>query len=366
MSDTIDCLDTPAVLIEKAVLDRNIAAMQKLADSRGVQLRVHVKSHKIPELALRQIESGAVGIAVAKIGEAEVMAAAGIEDIQVANIIIGSKKIERLRRLHEKCRLTVAIDSIEGTAGLARVFSGSARPLEVLIKVDCGLRRCGLDSPDAIRTLWEKARKLEGISIVGLMTHGGHAYGAADRDQVRQIGDHEGRLTAGFARQLKSEDFPVKTVSVGSTPTAEYCSAVEGVTELRVGNYIFNDMTQVSLGTVPPERCALTVLATVISRPSPDRAVIDAGSKALALDRGAHGSDRISGFGWIGEGCEVSRLSEEHGIIEPGGGRLNIGERVKIIPNHACTVVNLFNDAWLIDGSRVVEKFRVAARGMMT
>ncbi len=367
MSSRITDIDTPAVLIERSILEENVRSMQELADGRSVNLRVHIKTHKIPELAKLQIKAGAVGIAVAKLGEAEVMADAGIKDIQIANIIVGEQKVKRLLKLHTKCKLSVAVDSIENVKELSKVFSKKGRSINVLLKVNTGLNRCGLDSLDEIIRFFKKTINLPGIKVVGLMTHAGHAYAAGTRDEIKAIGRSEGSTLVEYARRLKALGYDMRVLSVGSTPTAQYCSKVKGVTELRVGNYIFNDMTQVALGTVSIRRCALTVLTTVISTPSNDRAVIDSGSKALGLDKGAHGRETLKGYGKIiGGGGVLARLSEEHGIIENFTRRFTIGQKVRIIPNHACTVMNLFDFAYLVDGSKVIRRYDISARGKMS
>lgn len=340
--------------------------MQALADRHNVNLRVHVKTHKIPELAKLQIGMGAVGIATAKLGEAEVMAEAGIKDIQIANIIVGRDKIKRLVRLHTKCKLSVAVDSIENAKQLSTAFLRNSRSLNVLVKVNTGLNRCGFNSLENITRFLKSTEGLTGINVIGLMTHAGHAYAARNREETKAIGRAEGSTLVEYARQLKGLGYEMKVLSVGSTPSAKYCAKVKGVTELRVGNYIFNDTTQVALGTVPMSRCALTVLATVISTPSKERVVIDAGSKALALDKGAHGREILKGYGRIvGGGGVLSRLSEEHGVIENATRRFKIGQKVRIIPNHACTVMNLFDHAYLVDGTKVVKRYVISARGKM-
>ncbi len=340
--------------------------MQSLADSYAINLRVHIKTHKTPVLARRQIKVGAIGIATAKLGEAETMAEAGIKDIQIANIIVGQDKIKRLVRLRTKCKLSVAVDSLENARELSMSFSKSRRSLNVLVKVNTGLNRCGFGSVEDIAQFLDAAKDLIGIKVIGLMTHAGHAYGAKNREEIKAIGKGEGATLVKYARQLKKLGHEMKVLSVGSTPTAKYCAKVKGVTELRVGNYIFNDMTQVALGTVSQSRCALTVLATVISTPSKERAVIDAGSKALALDKGAHGREILKGYGRIvGGGGMLLRLSEEHGVIENVTRRFKIDQKVRIIPNHACTVMNLFDYAYLVDGATVVKRYAISARGKM-
>lgn len=364
MSSELSTIETPALVIDDARLERNIRRMQHLAQQYGVALRPHVKTHKIPELAKRQLDAGAVGIAVAKIGEAEVMAAAGIHDIQIANQVVSESKIERLMALNRSVRVTCAVDSADN----ARALSDAARrhdlTLSVLIEIDSGLHRCGLESIHDILALAELVENLEGLQLEGIMTHAGHAYGAESIEEVAEIGRSEGELMVSIAERLRAGGHTVTTVSVGSTPTAPYAVRIPGVTELRVGNYVFNDMIQVSGGSAALDDCALSVFATVISTPSPTRAVIDAGSKALGLDMGAHGRGAVTGHGCLlGKHGVISRLSEEHGVIEHDGETFTVGERLRIVPNHACAVVNLYDFVWLADAEGHCRRLEVTARG---
>jgi D-serine deaminase-like pyridoxal phosphate-dependent protein len=364
--DKIGQIDTPALLIEKSVLEENIRGMQEFADKHHIGLRPHIKTHRSCQLAKTQLEAGAVGIAVAKLAEAEVMAAHGINDIQIANQVVGDIKLARLLELSSKAHLTVAVDSLPNANELHSLFSFHSSRIDVLIEVDTGLHRCGLKSIAAVRELSWEILKLKGLNLRGIMTHAGHAYAAADKDEVAMIGRAEGQLMVEIADTLRSEGLTLDVVSVGSTPTARHCGAVKGVTELRVGNYIFNDMLQVDLGIADISACALTVLATVISKQN-NRVVIDAGSKALALDRGAHGSELVKGYGSIiGDHRRISRLSEEHGIIDDAGSDFAVGEQMRIIPNHACPVMNLFEQAYLVDGYNAVDIIYINARGKST
>jgi D-serine deaminase-like pyridoxal phosphate-dependent protein len=363
----IEQIDTPALLIENAILMDNIGRMQAMAEANGVTLRPHIKSHKMPEIAHLQVEAGARGIAVAKLGEAQVMARHGLNDIQVANELVTPFKFERLLALQSIGPVTCAVDSAANVGALAEYFSARDRELAVLIEIDTGLHRCGLQSAGAVVELAKHIDALTGVRLQGLMTHAGHVYGASDREEVERIGRHEGEMTVRLAEAVRSAGIPVEVVSVGSTPTAPYAGAVDGVTEIRPGNYVFNDMIQVSLGAAMLEDCALSVLATVISVPTRDRAVIDAGSKALGTDRGAHGNQKLSDFGHIaGKSASLERLSEEHGVITFEKETFRIRERVRIIPNHACPVANLFEQAWLVDGEKVLKAIPVEARAKMT
>jgi len=366
-ADKIINLDTPALLIEKKTLEQNISRMQEMAGKYGVNLRPHIKAHKMPFIARKQIDAGAVGVAAAKLAEAEVMVEYGIDDIQIANQIVGRRKIEQLYRLSRNARLSCAVDSLENARDLSEFFMSKNHKIDILIEIDTGLNRCGLSSFDDIAALAKELLILPGVSLRGIMTHAGHAYAAASPARVAVIGEEEGRLMVDTAVGLRSLGIETEVVSVGSTPTAPVAVQVSGVTELRPGNYVFNDMIQVALGVVPVESCALSVLATVISLPAPGRAVIDAGSKSLALDRGAHGNELLPGYGKIiGKKARLERLSEEHGIIAFEDERFTLGERVRIIPNHACPVVNLFNFACLVDKDEIEDVVEIEARGKVT
>ena len=367
MPYTLETIETPALVIDDATLERNLHRMQGLVDRYSVNLRPHVKTHKIPEIAHRQLDAGAIGIAVAKVAEAEVMADAGITDIQIANQVVGSSKIERLMKLNEMHRVTCAVDSVKLVRRLSSAADETAQSLRILIEIDSGLHRCGLQDYDDVKTVADEILKSDRLELEGIMTHAGHAYGANSVEEVERIGRAEGELMVSMAERLRSDGHQVAVVSVGSTPTAPYAVQVSGVTELRAGNYVFNDMIQVSGGSASLDDCALSVVATVISVPSHTRAVIDAGSKALGLDKGAHGRGGVTGHGFIlNKRGVISRLSEEHGVLEHEGESFEIGERLRIIPNHACAVVNLFDHVWLAGADDTCTQLAVAARGRST
>lgn len=351
-------METPYLLIDSERLQENINAMAVFAKRHGVKLRPHIKAHKLPEIARRQIAAGAAGITVAKLSEAETMFAAGIDDIVVAFPLIGESKQARAAELmRQGCKLTLLVDSQLGAEEIAAFAPPGGT--DVLVKVDSGMRRCGLaPGPDLVNfILWLYGRPQ--LNFRGILTHAGHAYGCTDAAQVAQVGTEEGTLMVATAAALRRAGVPVAEVSIGSTPTVAWGGKVRGVTEIRPGNYVFNDATQIALGVVGPERCSLTVVATVVSRPAPDRAIIDAGAKVLALDRGAHGSEAVKGYGMlVNPAWQLTRLSEEHGILE-GQHLPAIGSTVSIIPNHACPVINLADKVLTSEG----QIWTVAARG---
>ncbi len=363
----ISQIDTPALLIDLDQVDVNLKRMQQKADRYGVVLRPHIKAHKIPELALLQIQLGAGGVTVSKVSEAEVMAAAGIEDILIANQIVTREKLERLLALSRKANMSVGLDSVEGARRLSEVFSSAGKTIEFVIEINSGLNRCGVlpgrETVDLIRAV----DSLPGLKFKGLFTHAGQVYGKASLEEVKAVSRLESQTMSETADSLQEMDIRAHVVSVGSTPTMKVWEGWPGVNEIRPGNYIFNDAIQIALDVAVPDDCALTVAATVISRPAPDRAVIDAGSKVLALDKGGHGAETTKGFGLVlGRQAVLERLSEEHGMmaLDPAE-TLAVGDRVRIVPNHACPVINLFDSAVGIRNDAVESTLRIAARGMV-
>jgi D-serine deaminase-like pyridoxal phosphate-dependent protein len=353
-------LETPQVVVDLDVLEANIARMAERARASKARLRPHAKTHKIVEVGRSQLLAGAVGLSVAKTSEAEVFAKAGVSDLFVAYPVIGEDKGRRLLALTENARIAVGVDSIEGATGLSRVFSGAGRSLDVLLKVDVGFHRVGVP-PEHALDLALRLAELPGLHLRGLFTHAGHAYVADPRD-IPRIGEEEGRTLSEVAKTLRAAGIAVEEVSVGSTPTARHAMGIAGVTECRPGNYVFHDASQVSLGTCGLEDCALTVLATVVSVPAPDRAVLDAGSKTLSSDPLR---PRAGGHGLIlGRRSRIERLSEEHGVVDVREGEsFKVGERVRVLPNHACVVANLHDRLLGVRGEGIETEFVVAARG---
>jgi len=358
-------IDTPALLIDLEVVARNLEQMQAKADNFGVALRPHIKTHKIPELAHLQMGLGATGVTVAKVSEAEVMAEAGIKDIFVANQVVADQKLDRLATLSKKGNISVGLDSIPAAEKLSAIFAAAGLTIEYLIEINSGLDRCGvLPGRDAVE-LYRAIHPLPSLRFKGIFTHAGQVYGAGSLDEVREVSRHESKIMVETAQALEQAGASAEIVSVGSTPTMKIWQGHEGVNEIRPGNYIFHDAIQISLGVATVEECGLSIVATVISRPAQGRAVIDGGSKAFSADRGAHGKEMASGYGIVlGKKATLARLSEEHGILSLDPDEdLEIGERVRVIPNHACAVVNLFDRAYGMSNGEVVEEFQIAARG---
>jgi D-serine deaminase-like pyridoxal phosphate-dependent protein len=345
-----DDLETPTVLIDLDRVEANLQRAQAEADRLGLKMRPHIKTHKLPRFAKRQLALGAVGITVQKLGEAEVMADAGILDLFLPYNIMGAHKLGRLKALNARITLSVTADSPDTLAGYAAT-STADRPLTVLIECDTGMGRCGVQTPAQALALARQIALAPGLRFGGLMTY--PAAGARDKAET---------WLAEAKAMLERGGFVVPVISSGGTPDLWKGHTGSVVTEYRPGTYIYNDRMQQNFGAADWDDCALTVLATVVSRPTATRAVIDAGSKALTSDApnlGGHG--RIVGY----ETAVVKSLSEEHGVIELAApsDSPRIGEVIRIIPNHACVVTNLFDEVHLISGDALVETVQVAARG---
>lgn len=385
----ISDIPTPAVLIEHERLDRNMREMQDRADAQSVVLRPHTKTHRSVELARRQKFAGAKGITVAKVGEAEVFAAAGFDDIRVAYTVVGTEKLERIVRLSENTRISFCVDTMDGATAASRFFEEAGRAIDVLVEVDVGYGRCGVDwSARDSASFATRVDAMPGLNVVGILTHAGHSYHGPESDHetaeaaLRRVAAQERDNMLSFAGDLKTAGLAAAVdgsleISIGSTPSMRYFENREKdgfrITEIRPGNYVFHDTIQVDLGVAPLSRCALTVLTTVISKhrnpDSSERIFLDSGKKVLTTDT----SSRTPGYGTLLYNARVMEplpharitgLSEEHGWVKvSGGSTLSVGDTVRIVPNHACVVVNTQSKLYVVDGQDVVETWKVDAQG---
>jgi D-serine deaminase-like pyridoxal phosphate-dependent protein len=376
-------LPTPSVLIDKTRLERNVDRMQAAVDARGIRLRPHAKTHKSPVLARLQIDRGAVGICCAKLGEAEVFADAGIEDIRLP-YPLHPVNADRVITLLDRTHLSFIVDDLEIARGWSRAMEQHGKTVDVLVKVDVGFHRCGID-PDDRRAAETVARiaELPGLSFRGLLSHAGHGYGATSEEEASVIASSEARLLTELRDAVKQLGPPVEEISVGATPTARYSVQQPGITEMRPGNYIYYDRTQVGLGSATWDDCALTVLARVVSTPAPDRLILDCGSKTLTNDLARGFAGASAGYGVIFESLDsaqpnsalvIERLSEEHATVRVLGGAASFrtGDLARVVPNHSCVVSNLVDAVWLVaggDGTNrcdVLDQMPIAARGRIT
>ncbi len=354
-------IDTPTVIVDLDVLERNITTWaQRMAD-RGVGLRPHTKTSKCIEVIRRQVDAGAVGLTVATLGEAEVLADAGFTELFQAYPLWAGRpeRARRLRALHDRVDLMVGVESAEAAAALGRAVAGSERPLRVLVELDPGLHRSGA-RPDEVATIARAAHDA-GLDVRGAFTFGGHGY--ATCDAAPDAGDDEVRTLTLAAELLTAAGFEPEVLSAGSTPTALH-SARGPVTDERPGTYVFQDSQQVTLGVASLGEVAMVVAATVVASHTDGRFVLDTGSKAIAADRPvwAKGHGRVPAY----PDAELRSLSEHHCVGWTTGPRPKVGEVVAVVPNHACVVVNLVDTLTVVRNGVIVDEWAVASRGRNT
>ncbi len=358
--DATAALDTPAVVVDIDRADARIVAMAGLMRERGVALRPHAKTHKSLEFARRQLAAGATGLTVATIGEAEVFADGGVEDLFIGYPVIAhGPKAERLRRLAERCTLTVGADSVAGIEAIAEAFPGrpGAAPA-VVIEVDVGGARTGVRAERVLALAG--AAEERGLTVLGVFTHGGHGYGGRTERGAAADDEVDGLTAASDA--LRAHGIEVRVVSAGSTPTAPL-SARGAITEERPGTYIFGDRQQAFLADQALDDTALLVAATVVSHGSANGFVVDAGAKILARDVAPYlpGHGTVLGY----PEAVIERVNDHHGVVAlpAGSSRPAIGAVVWIAPNHVCPVVNLVDEYVVAQGGRIVDRWPVDARG---
>ena len=361
-------VETPAVLIDADRLERNIQRMAASAREMGVALRPHFKTHKTIEIVRLQLEAGAAGIACAKSTEAEVLVEAGVGDIFIANQVVGPEKVARVLALSRRATISVGVDDVAQATPISKAFASEGRRCPVLIEVDTGLGRCGLPPGEPVVALARKLVALGGIELRGIFTHEGHVHDAESRRELEEMARAAGRAMGETATLLGAGGIPCPVVSVGATPAALITPTAPGITEVRPGSYVFYDRCHLRTWSAEEADLALSVLATVISRPAPGRAVIDAGTKVLSSDHvGALSvGARFDTFGVVRghPDWRLVRANEEHGVIAvPPAAELAVGEKVEVFPNHNCVVMNLSDEVVVVRGNEVVGCWRVAGRG---
>lgn len=353
-------LETPALLLHRDVVERNLATMAERARRLGVALRPHVKTHKCVALGRRQVAHGATGLTVSTLIEAEAFARAGFTDLTWA-FPLDPTHLAHVRRIAEEATVRVVTDDLE----TARALAGSG--LHVWLKVDCGYHRAGVDP--AARYGLAVARELgreRGLVFDGILSHSGHAYRTTDQRQAAQVAEEERAVMATFAERLRREDIPVRGVSVGSTPAMAAARDLTGVTEARPGNYVFYDRTMVMIGCAGPEDVGVTVLTTVVShQPGAAHFVVDAGALSLSKDPGpSHVGPQAMGAVAGHAELSVASLSQEHAIIRAESpavleGRFPVGTRLQIVPNHSCLTVAQFDAYHVVERDRVTERWPI-------
>jgi D-serine deaminase-like pyridoxal phosphate-dependent protein len=354
----INDLETPALLVDREVMDHNLRKMQAMADSHGVSLRPHTKTHKCPEIAKLQLNQGAGGICVQKLSEAEVMVEAGVKGIFITNEIVQPTKINRLVELQDRACVRVAVDSLQNAQQLGRIAAASNHCVPVLVDVDTGMKRCGVPlGPLAIR-LANRVHQTKGLRFDGLMTFEGHLCEILNPRKRKTVAQRTIERFVRLGKKIRQNGIDVSVLSCGSTPTAEAVAGVEGVTEIQPGNYVFYDLMQVERGSARLRDCAQRILTTVISSPTRNRCVVDAGSKAFVHDHGKF--PKVLGDA---KGTSIS-IHEEHLTLRTES-KFRIGDKVQFIAYHACTATNMFEQIHVVKGNEVIEMWPVAARGKM-
>ena len=346
---------SPAVMIDLEVVERNIARLQAACDAAGLRNRPHIKTHKSPVLARMQRDAGAKGITCQKLGEAEVMAEAGLDDILISYNILGPDKHARLAKLLRKRRITVSADNETVVDGLGSAGAAAGRPLPVVVECDTGRKRAGVETSAEAVALARRIAATRGLAFAGLLLYAPESAMAETQVFLDEV--KAGLRDAGIAEP--------EVVSTGGTPNLKNLGKIAGATEHRSGTSIFNDRMMVACGAAGLEDCALHVVTTVVSRAGPERGILDAGSKTLTADPGGG----LDGYGLIREypKARIKGFAEEHGFLDlgPSPERPVVGEVVRVMPNHVCVVVNMVDRLVAVRGDQIVGEIPVAARGRL-
>ena len=365
MSQHISELETPALLID---LDRMTDNLQRVADyaaEHKLSLRPHTKTHKNPVIGKMQLDLGAIGLTVAKVGEADVIVTTGTPELLVAYPIIGESKLERLMKVARQTRVIVGLDDVAVAQGLSDAARSAGLEIGVFAEADLGMNRVGLRPGEALISLARAVLRLPNLRLDGVEFYYGHVN--------KLLPDWEEKLV-GLSAQVKQirEDFDrvgieLKVISGGSTPMLFHSHQIEGMTEMRPGTYVFNDVMQVGMGSATWDNCAVTIMTTVVSTARPGFAVIDGGSKTFTSDGARAGGE--PSFGRVTEAPESRfyKMNEEHGYLEIRGAPspVRIGDRLRIIPNHVCVAVNMHEYVYGIRGETVEQVWKVEARGKL-
>jgi D-serine deaminase-like pyridoxal phosphate-dependent protein len=355
-------LSTPAIVVDIDVVESNLHRMAEYCRSHGIQLRPHTKTHKTLEVARMQLDLGAIGLTVAKVGEAEVMVDSGARQILVAHPIFGDDKLRRLAKLTARAEIIVAVDSFRAAESLSRIAEECRCTFGVLIEFDSGSHRCGVAAGEQCAELGKAVANLSSLQLRGLFTYFGSVWGSeaerhAEIQKIRQA-------VSKTIEMFQAAGLSLEIVSAGSTPAAELSHLVPGITEIRPGTYVYNDLNSLYQGLCTTDQCAVRVVTTVVSTAVPEQVIIDAGSKTFSSDRLSAGPE--SGFGQIDgqNGMVIAKLNEEHGFIPvSSSGPFQVGDVVTVIPNHVCTCVNMHDQVFVARKGEVLGTWRVAARG---
>jgi D-serine deaminase-like pyridoxal phosphate-dependent protein len=358
-------IDTPALVVDLDVMERNLRRVADYTRQHGLRLRPHTKTHKSTRIGALQLKLGAAGLTVAKVSEGEVMLGADPPDLLVAYPIIGRPKLERLMALARKTRVTVALDSSVAARQVSEAAGSAHVEIGVLAEADVGLGRVGVSPGEPLIQLAQCIEKLPHLRLEGITFYPG---------QIKDLGETGLRALAQVGELLRSilADFraagvEVKIVSGGSTPTLFHSHELDGLTEIRPGTYVFNDINTVRSGGCSLEDCAASILATVVSTARPGQMIVDGGSKTFSSDRLANSDDITFGHMVEAPAARFHKMNEEHGYVDitRAEREFSIGDRVHIIPNHICVAVNLHEQVYGIRGEQVEEVWKVEGRGKL-
>jgi D-serine deaminase-like pyridoxal phosphate-dependent protein len=362
VGDPLDALDTPSMIVDLALMEENIARLMQRLREKKVHVRPHLKTVKSPDLARIMLAAGAIGGCVAKISEAEIMAQAGIDDLLITTEIVGKPKLQRLVNLvQQHPHIKVVVDSIAGAQALNQAMRDAQLEIDALLDLNVGQNRTGVTPGEEVLALAQHISKLSNIHLVGVQGYEGHLQHVHDAEERAQRCQQSMQILTETAAQLRAEGFPIAIVTTGGTGTAEFCAAYDGVTEVQPGSFIFMD-TDYRNALGPAYANALTILSTVISHPTPTRAVADAGLKSLSIDSGMPEPKGLTGIKYRPGG-------DEHGILtwtnsaEPAPLPLQVGDRIEFIPSHIDTTINL-HDYYYVYRNDILEAiWPVATRG---
>ncbi len=356
-------LSTPYVYVDLTKLDKNIEQMESRLSNSGIEHWPHIKTHKSIEIARKQLAAGAKGITCAKLSEAEVFVNAGIKNILLAYPIVGQDKLARLEKLVEKTTIRTIADSLVVAQGLSKVGESAGHKIEVLIEIDGGSHRGGVQSGKDTLDFAKELLKLPGIELKGLFTYVGQIYSFDSEEEVKQEAKREAELLLENKELLNLNGIEVEITSGGSTLSSFYAEQLKGISESRAGNYVFGDINAVSHGIYSPEECALRIRSTIVSIPLPGHATIDAGSKTLTSDLSVAGSN----YGFIlgKPEVEIVNLNEEHGYLrfDPEKYSFEIGDQIEIVPNHSCVIPNLNESVHAFKNGEYMREISIDAKG---
>lgn len=340
---TVSELTTPSFLVELTVMEENVKEAAAVCEKGGKQLCPMVKTHKSVGIAALQKKYGVSQFLVGTLDEAEKLAEHGFSDFVLAYPVAANENIARVLCLASKVHVTVCFDGFEAAQQMQQLAGTTNQTMDYLLIVDCGLHRFGVQAEQAVE-LVRQISALPNLRFKGISTHPGHVYGVSSHADIARVAKEEVDTLERAKTLLTAAGFLAEVVATGSTPTMAAAAQNDTVTTLRPGNYVFYDAIQIALGVVPEERCALTVLATVIANPSENLFMIDAGSKCFGLDKGAHSASLVNGYGVVKQHPElvIEGLSEEVGKIRANGEtNLKVGDKIEVIPNHACAAANM-------------------------